>query len=393
MASRILTIALLLGGLLAGCSTAPSTPVAAAAPALQLDSRLFGERPALLTATDLHTLSAPQRAAFQRYLDDPAHRQKPAHRLVADYLKQIATDFSYLGETYTAREALEKSAGNCLSLAILTTALAEQAGVEVAYQLTDSLPVFESRGNVIERGVHVRSFLYDPGWKLETNALILSRPGIRIDYFPSETDRLISNVDRQEYLAMYYRNVAADAIAGRDLGNAYWLLMESVELAPEHPDSLNMLAIVYDRAGDQQTSERIYRYGIEASHRPVGLLRNYSIFLQRQGRVAEAVAVDARLAALEDPNPFDWIVAGQNAYDDGDYRTAITYFNKSIELAPYLHEGHFGLAKAHYRVGNLHLAERAFENAMSNANRPATRSLYAAKLAVLNEGQAVKGSL
>ncbi len=387
MATRLVTLVLLFGGFLNACSTVPSGPVVPEAQTLQLDSDLFGERPPIVTAAEIHELTNAQRAAFQSYLDKPAHRNTPTHRLVADYLKLIATDFSYLGETYTASEALQNSAGNCLSLAILTTALAQQAGVDIAYQLTDSLPVFESRGNLIERGQHVRSFLYDPSWQTDGSALVLSRPGIRVDYFPSETDRLISNVSRREYLAMYYRNVAADAIAAKDLGKAYWLLRESLDLTPENPDSFNMMAIVYDRAGDAKKSEEIYRHGIEVSNRPVGLLRNYGIFLQRQGRMAEAKLVDAKLAALQDPNPFDWIAAGQNAYDDGDFRTAITFFNKSIELAPYLHEGYFGLAKAYYRAGNLRQAEAAFAEAMQQANRPATRDLYEAKLAVLNRSK------
>ena len=78
-----------------------------------------------------------------------------------------------------------------------------------------------------------------------------------------------------------------------------------------------MLAIVFDRAGDKSKSEEIYRYGIQHAERQVSLLRNYNIFLMREGRINEAKEIDALLSKRNEPNPFDWIYAGQQAYRQG----------------------------------------------------------------------------
>lgn len=368
---------------LAACGTTSIEDNGESAPAITFENHLFGEIPNIIPASAVHELSDEQRLAFQRYMDNPDNAEEPVHRRVFDYLEAVTIGFSYLGETHTASEALESPAGNCLALAILTTALARLADIEVGYELVGSFPVFESSGNLIKRGLHVRTILYDPTWVATEGLLTFRRPGITVDYFPSDSDRFIGNTSESEYYAMYYRNLAGDAIEYQDLTKAYWLLLESLEWSPNNPDALNMLALVYDRAGDTRKSEEIFRFGIRNSARQVSLLRNYGIFLRRQERPIEAEIVEAKLAELNDPNPFDWIRAGQEAYDDGDFRRAAKFFKQSTILAPYLHEGHFGLAKTYFRLGKLKVAEEELEQALVSANRASTRNLYEAKLAVL----------
>lgn len=370
---------------LTACSVAPVDSSRKRPVAIGLQSDLFGARPPVISTAEVHELSDEQRLAFLRYFHDPRNRHTAPHKRVSNYLESITGGFVYHGKTYTARNAIEHSAGDCLALAILTTALARLADVEVEYQLIDSAPVFESRGNHIRRTLHVKSLLIDPTWENPEGYLVLSRPGVSVDYFPGEFGRFIRNIDEPEYLAMYYRNIAADAIEDQNLGKAYWLLMESLEFSPASPESLNMLAIVFDRAGDKRKSEEIYRYGIQHAQRRVSLLRNFSIFLKREGRTAEAEEIDALLAQLNEPNPFDWIFAGLQAYGDGEFQRAIHLFRKSVQLAPYLHEGHFGLAKTYYQLGNLTQAEQELEQALDNATGRTTREMYEIKLAALSE--------
>ena len=353
------------------------------APVLTTD--LFGERATVPPISEVFALTEDQRRDFQRYFHAERNQQTPPHKRVSDYLESITTDFIYRGETYTASKALQQSAGNCLAIAIVTTALANLANVEVDYELIDSAPIFESHGNHVRRSLHVRSLLVDPTWEPADNFLILKRRGIMVDYFASKYDRFRGNIDESEYFAMYYRNIAADAIEDKDFAKAYWLLRESLEWSPASPDALNMLAIVFDRAGDKVKSEEIYKYGIAHATQQLSLLRNYSIFLKREGRVAEAEKIKAKLVKLDSPNPFDWVDAGQQAYGDGEYYRAIDMFAKSVQLAPYLHEGHFGLAKAYFRLGEMRRAEHALEQAISNATRTMDRDRYELKLAALND--------
>jgi Tfp pilus assembly protein PilF len=324
-----------------------------------------------------------QQNAFQIYLNHPSRQDIPVHRRVYDYLESSTMNFGYQGDTYTAEEALRKTSGNCLSLAILTTALAQLAGVETGYQLVDSVPIFESQGNVIFRGQHVRTRLYEPRHQDKEGRSLFSRGGLLIDYFARDGDRFVSNLSEAEYQAMYYNNLASEAISREDYNAAFWLLRKVMELTPQSASAINSMAVVYRRTGHVDRAEEIYKYGILHLPDKVSLLRNYRILLQEQGRHDEAGIINERLAELDESNPFDWLHAGQEAYDDGDFRDAISLYEKAVEIAPYLHESYAGMAKAHYMLGNRTSAKRELKKAQKLSYQKSIQSLYQAKLMAL----------
>jgi len=375
--------AILLAMLLAACATDQVSTPHTYQTSLSFDTRLFGERPNIVEDADLFELRESQELAFLDFFHDPAEQATLPHERIYDYLLLATSDFDYHSETRTASQALDSSSGNCLSLAILTTALANLANVEAGYQLIDSTPVFERRGNVVSKAIHVRSILYDPTWEPEQeNVEAWKRPGIRFDYFPEDTERarLIGNLSSAAYVAMYYSNVAGEAIATGDIDTAFWYLRESLEQEPENTIALNMLAIVYRRAGDEGMAEQIYKYGIDSLPENVSFLRNYRFLLNSQGRNAEAESISRSLAKLDDRNPFNWVNAGRSALADGEYREAIKYFKQALEFAPYLHEAYALMAIAHLRMGDKVRGERELKHALEYAQRQTTRSLYQAKL-------------
>ncbi len=377
-------VTVLLSCLLGACAATSPVPDSSQ-PTISFESDLFGEPPDIIAAADIYRLSEEQRGAFLKYFNDPIRENTPTHERVSDYLENITVNFSYLGETYTADAALDNFSGNCLSLAILTTALARVVGVETGYQLVDSAPVFALHGKVIYRGRHVRTKLYDPDWLPPgDDRLILRRPGLLVDYFPTDGDRFVGNISQAEYIAMYYNNLASDAIAREDYRTAFWLLHTSMELAPNNVSAINAMAIVYRRMGDVAKAEEIYRYGIKNLPDNVSLLRNYRVLLTQLERYKEVKEVTKSLAQLHDANPFDWLHAGRGAYDDGNFEEAVFYYKKAVTVAPYLHESYAGMAKAYYKLGNKSGAERELKNAETYSDEESTRSMYRAKLMALS---------
>jgi tetratricopeptide (TPR) repeat protein len=352
-------------------------------PLVYADAGQFGSRPDIPGSEDVHRLTPQQRKDLLSYLDAPANAATPLHRRVFGYLEDMTRDFHYQGETFTAADALASSRGNCLSLAILTTAVANLAGVDVGYQLADDAPVFEFNGSIVKKGVHVRTTLYEPKRQAEEGAFVLFRSSITIDYFPTSGGRFISNLSSDGYLAMYYRNIAAEAIEKEDYGTAYWYALESLQFAPEHSAGLNILAVIYGRVGDVRKAEAVYLHGLERADEKLSLLKNYRSLLLRAGRAEEARRIEQQLARMDDPSPFHWFHLARSAYGDEEYALAINYYRRALELAPYLHEGHLGLAQAYYEAGRLEKAEAALKEALDNAYRKSTRSLYQAKLEAL----------
>lgn len=373
---------LVLIALLAGCTSVEhSQNHTSVTP--PFESHLFGESPGVSSVADIFGLSEQQQLDFWAYYNQSAVQNIPAHQRVYEYLENITTNFTYLGETFNASTALHESSGNCLSLAILTTALAKLVGVETAYQLVDSAPVFESHGNVVYKGLHVRTKLYDPAWQPKEDTLTLRRGGFIVDYFPSEHDRFVGNISEAEYTAMYYNNLAGEAISMDDNSAAYWLLRKSLELMPDNASAINSMAIIYRRSGDLAKSEEIYQYGLRHLPDNVSLLRNYRVLLRQQARFDEVDEINKTLAQLDDASPFDWLNAGQQAYNNGEFKDAVFFYKKAVDIAPYLHESYAGMAKAYYQLGDRSGARRELINARKFSNRQSTQSMYQAKLMLL----------
>ncbi len=388
---------LVIVALVTACSTVPvNPPIATIEPLaktwqLPQDIPPFAvERPAIVDSDEIYRLSPARQQAFLSYYHDAANRDIPGHERVVEYLKTEASAFDYSHETRTANEVFKLSGGNCLSLANTTTALARLVKVRVAYQYMDDLPLFEKQENTILRGTHVRSVLYRPVAPVGDagNDKKLIRPTLSrviVDYFPTGKSRYIRRISEAEFTAMYYRNLATDALAKEDYSRAYWFTKESMIHAADHPHAINMLAILYRRSGDEQTAEQIYLYGIEKFDEKLSLLKNYRALLNNQGRTTEADEITQRIAKYKDADPFEWWLLAEDAYQEGNYSDALTHYKKSVEIAPYLHEGHFGMAKTYYQLGRLDSAEVAMVSAVKNASRKQFRKLYEAKLLALSK--------
>jgi len=366
---------------LTACSSVPNVPVPQEISRFSVRyDEAFASRPDIIAVEELHEISVEQRQHFLDYFHDKKREKIATHERLAAYLENFTDKFLYENETYTAEQTLALSRGNCMSLATLTTALADLADVEVGYQLADSTPVFSFRDSVVVKGVHVRTKLYDPSFVPEEGRFYLRRPGLKIDYFPSGAERFISNVSKNNYVSRYYLNLAAVAIREKNYSRAYWLAIESLDIYPLNSDAYNTLGIIYRRSGEVEKAEEVYRYGIENFPDKLTLLKNYRTLLSLQSRGDEAKLISEKIEKIDDPNPFPFIYAGKEAYDAGRYSEAIKFYLRALNMAPYIHEARIALAQSYYRTGKISAAEKQLQAAIESAQEPIDRKLYQAKL-------------
>lgn len=345
----------------------------------------FGDRTEIPSPESLHRLSPDQLAEFKAYLDAPTRNHIPRHQRVFDYLKQITDQFAYFENTLSASEALASKTGNCMSLAVLTTALAQAAGIDIGYRLMEDLPVFEYQGSTVIKGVHLSTILYQADWTPPANdVLFVRRPGLQVDYFPSNRTTMVANSDARDYMAMYYQNIAVELVAQNNLPEAFWYAVEALSYNPFHAPAINTLAVINRRHGQVAEAEAIYRFGIENVRDNLSLMRNYHALLVSTGKTDAARELAARLERVDDSSPFHWLALAHEAELDNDFAAAIRYYDRVIEQAPYMHEVHLSLALANYRLGDLTAAERALEKAIGAVSETETKSLYQRKLGVLN---------
>ena len=374
--------------LLSSCASQPQqqiSPPLSIAPSVDYSApkQMFGEPILVITEEELFALSEEQKAEFSRYLTHFLNESSPAHQRVFDYLDRATQNFHYQAKTYTAKQTLAQLQGNCMSLAVLTTALARQAKVDIRYQLVDSSPIFYRENSVIFKGVHVRSKLYQP--KIMAGNAYFTRTSLVVDYLPDDNTRFIGNIDHAKFMSLYYGNRVVEYLAQNQLTEAYWYARKALEYSPSDAAAINSMAVIFRRAGDDQKAEQIYTYGIATADDKLSLLKNYRILLQSQQRFDEVDAVTQQLATHPDASPFALLQLAGEAYERGDDNEAANFYKKAVDVAPYLDYGYMGLAKVNFRQGDYIDAKKMLLKALENTFKEDGKQLYKAKLAALEK--------
>ncbi len=332
---------------------------------------------------DIFTLDDVQKQQFLAFFYAAERQHVPSHKRLYEYLEASIEGFHYRGETYNARHAYHSNEGNCLSLAILTTSLAKLAGLEVEYQKVNAPPVYQRHGDLLTISSHVRTFVYQSDFESPDGSVVLRKPRMVIDYFPQRGNISGGQVTYHDFVSMYYQNLAAEAMVENENHTAYSLLKRAHTISPRNPETLNSLAVLHRRAGYENAALQIYRYAQQHSAGSVNLISNFATLLEKQGDKDGAANLRESIQHIEDDNPYQWLDIGEAHLSKGELRLATKYFSRAVENAPYLHEGHFGLAKAYLSLGKTGHAHKALKKAYELAAFTPEQHLYQAKLSIL----------
>ena len=377
------TLLLVTGVIIFLQACANNQPISATKPALpSLNTAMF--TPEVVTQPDdIFYLTDAQQTAFQDYYFAASRAQTPGNIRLFEYLQNFVDDFNFHGVTLTATEALQQKTGNCLTLAIVTKALADTVGLETGFQRVNSAPVYARYANLMTLSSHVRTYVYAPNQAKQANTIVIRRASVIIDYFPTSPDVSGYMVSEADFIAMYYQNMAAEAMLEKRYDFAYSLLEQGLRLNHSNPETLNTLAVLFSKVSQQGQSEKLYAYMLDNHLATANVLTNYVAMLQSQGRLKEAKIFAGQIDKIEDDNPYRWIDLADKAYNNGDFVQAEKYYKKASRLAPYVHEGQFGLAKSYYQLGQLNSAKVALTKAIEADYRAEHKSLYQAKLHTL----------
>ncbi len=105
---------------------------------------------------------------------------------------------------------------------------------------------------------------------------------------------------------------------------------------PRYPLTYNMLGVLYQLIDDPEAAEENFKHSLKLDEGDPSSLNNYGQFLCKQDRTDEAEALFLEAAA----NPFyttpelAYSNAGSCAYQHDDVETAISYFQKSLQVNP-----------------------------------------------------------
>ncbi|GGI78605.1 tetratricopeptide repeat protein [Shewanella gelidii] len=299
---------------------------------------------------------------------------------LANYINASQGGFAYRDNiTRVASETYADREGNCLSLVLLTAALAETLNINVEFQEVDVPPVWDKQGQFYFVNGHINLRLNS----VESHqAVSLRKTKILIDFLPERAVRGYAKreVDRQTVIAMFYNNMAAESLVHKHYDRAYALLKQSLNAKPDFVPAINNLAVIYRHKSLLEASESAYKFALNIAPKQLNTLFNYAVLLGSQNRLEEWAEVHRVLELSRINNPYYYFDIAQQAYFDKEYREAILWYKRAVEKADYRHEFYFGLSRTYWATGDKKRAKKNMQKALALTGDLNSKKRYQAKL-------------
>jgi len=282
--------------------------------------------------------------------------------------------------TRNAADTFRTRSGNCLSLVIMTAAMARELGLSVYYRQVDVPDAWMRSGSLMMATDHVNLSLEKPMTKIQ--GAWDSHHAFTVDFLPPEQTRgqRYRIIGESTVVAMFMNNRAAELLAQGEIDNAYWFAREAVRQDPGYLSAYNTLGVVYRKAGRHGEAEAVFRTALQYEPDNTVPMFNLMKVLENQGRDAEAARLAGRLQQLQPHPPYHFYHLGRAALDRGDASEAIEQFRREVARDPLNAEFRYWLAMAYAQAGKTADANEQLRKAVDNSATTVDRQRYASKL-------------
>lgn len=227
--------------------------------------------------------------------------------------------------TLTVAETFSNRRGNCLSLSLMFAAMVRQLGIDARFQEVSVDPYWDQRDGVVFSARHINVIGRLPRGHYVLDFYRASR---------GEKPRPMRPLSDDEAIAQYYNNLGAQALAQDELARAFLHFRAAIELAPEVSYFWSNVAVLYQRSGQLEDAERMYRYAIYTDDDNVSAYANLARLLKQSGRDAEAETYLAEIDRAQRLNPFYHFAEAENLMTAGEFDRALKSIDKAIKLKP-----------------------------------------------------------
>jgi Flp pilus assembly protein TadD len=268
--------------------------------------------------------------------------------------------FDYLSAVTTpAEQTFQQHAGNCLSLALMSIALADKFGLDAQLQEVPMVPVWERQGQFDLISGHV--FVIVRRTIFPETGIMDLRGDLEIDFDPAirraYRGRIPSvPISRERGLAMFYNNRGAEAYVTGKLEEAYANYRQAAELDPAFYGTWFNLSQLYIRIGQPGAAESVLKHALEIDPKNYNGLQTMQSLLEKQGRDGEAAMYAQRITQLRDNDPYYHYMIGAERFANGDLRGAIGSFEHAASLGIGFVEIHQALRDAYRATGDIEKA-------------------------------------
>lgn len=333
---------------LCGCASPPidTRAISGLAP-LQLEGRSLtvAQAQGHVVQPDLLFLDEPMREFVELYTADLSSKRA---RLMS--LHQAMRGAGTLNLQYepfaegTAQEAFHRGTANCLSYANLFIALAREAGLQASYQWQEVRPQWSKVSDQVQIGLHVNVMVSLPRGK---------RFLVDIDPLPSRDITGAQELTDAEAEALYYNNVAMDALGNDDLENAWYYVVRALQISPDMPFLWVNLGAIYRHSGQHREAEQSYLQALDLDFTEYSAMSNLAVLYKLEGRMEEQRYWLDKVEYHRASNPYYHAWQGDEAGALGDWEAALRHYNRAVTLLPRDSQLLYARGLIYYRLNDL----------------------------------------
>jgi Flp pilus assembly protein TadD len=363
---------------------------ACAGPALRQDAVTVPEQDLLsgevLFGRPIETASIPDPGMFEldedmrafvaEHVDGSRAGRERMRRLLSAMIESGLMSLDYDdAKTKTARRTFHDRVGNCMSFTALFVALAREANLDVTFQTVEVPPIWYADSDLVILNNHV-------------NALVKHNFGSRVvvDFNVTELkgDYETREVSDEYALALYYNNVAMDALRIGDIEQSFRLLKKSIETYPDIAGNWANLGVIYSRSNEDDYAIAAFHKALDLDRKHRPSLTNLASIYQGRGESERAEYYARQVRRYQDQNPYYHYYHALAAYNNGDLESAEKRLARAIDLKDTEHKFFQlqGLIAEHH--GDRKMALESFEQALDLAVFSDARRMYDNKISLLS---------
>lgn len=289
--------------------------------------------------------------------------------------------------TRTASETIAAGKANCLSLSILIYSMAEELGMTANFQEVKIPEYWTSAFNQTWLNGHINVRLKQHRVSKEFSGIVVLGKDYVVDFDPySEKKQFpVKNIGIQRVMAMFYNNKAAVAFAEKNYAAALSYYKAAAQADPGFAVTWSNLGVLYRVNDMYDLAEKSYQHSLALKPDSTNTLANLAILYRQTGNSYEADMLERRVLEARRNNPYFYLMLGNEAYYQREYRKAISYYQNSVSLKRKNHEAYFGLAKSYFSLNKEEQARQYLKKAQRTAPSSDDQEKYGHKLAILNQ--------
>ena len=372
-------LCLLLPILVSACaSTPPSLQKLANIPPLSYQEQALttADVTQRVQTPDLLALDEDMRQFVATYTDGIGSQRQRLHMLhrAVSGRASLGVEYDPFAEG-TAQQAFHRQTANCLSYANLFIALAREAGLDAQYQWVDVRPSWTRMGERVAVRLHVNAVVHLGN---------RDRFMVDLDPLPARDIAGSQEIDESDAQALYHNNIAMQALSREEIDEAWLHAVRALQLSPQMSHLWVNLGVIYRRSDQHDAAQMAYLQALEIDPFERSAMNNLMVLSELLGREEEHAYWQSRVDGYRDSNPFYHAWLGDQAAEEGDWRTARRHYEDALDLDPGDARLLFSMGVIYRELGQPKAALRYIEKAIDKANLFKEQETYRAKYDEIN---------